>query len=58
MRKRQRAADRPPEGIFLATYSQLDLYLAKFAVGELGLVLLLGRHGIGKSESVKRSLQC
>ena len=38
------------------TYAQLDLYLAKFSAEELGLVLLLGRHGTGKSESVKRAL--
>jgi hypothetical protein len=38
------------------TYAQLDLYLAKFATEKLGLVLLLGRHGTGKSESVKRAL--
>ncbi|MGD0461669.1 MAG: hypothetical protein ABSB74_04190 [Tepidisphaeraceae bacterium] len=46
----------PKEVISLATYSDLDLYLAKFATGELGLVLLLGRHGTGKSESVKHAL--
>ena len=38
------------------TYAQLDLYLAKFSAMELGLVVLLGRHGTGKSESVKRAL--
>ncbi|OQB82629.1 MAG: hypothetical protein BWX88_03842 [Planctomycetes bacterium ADurb.Bin126] len=37
-------------------YAQLELYLTKFARGELGLVLLLGRHGTGKSESVKHAL--
>ena len=42
--------------ILLTTYAQLDLYLAKFTAGELGLVLLLGRHGTGKTESVKRAL--
>jgi hypothetical protein len=46
----------PKEVISLTTYPQLDLYLAKFWAGELGLVLLLGRHGTGKSESVKRAL--
>jgi hypothetical protein len=55
MRKRTNTANRPREAIKLSTYSQLDLYLAKFAAGELGLVLLLGRHGTGKSESVKRA---
>lgn len=57
MPKRRKAPRLPHEVIRLTTYSQLDLYLAKFAQGELGLVLLLGRHGTGKSESVKRSLQ-
>ena len=56
MRKRERAAELPLEVISLTTYPQLDLYLAKFSAGELGLVLLLGRHGTGKSESVKRAL--
>ena len=57
MRKRERAAELPREVICLTTYPQLDLYLAKFSAGELGLVLLLGRHGTGKSESVKRALR-
>ncbi len=56
MSKRRRSAALPREAISLTTYAQLDLYLAKFAAGELGLVLLLGRHGTGKSESVKRAL--
>jgi hypothetical protein len=56
MRKRERAAELPREVISLTTFPQLDLYLAKFSAGELGLVLLLGRHGTGKSESVKRAL--
>lgn len=47
----------PKEVISLTTYAQLDLYLAKFSAGKLGLVLLLGRHGTGKSESVKRALR-
>ncbi|MCC6427760.1 MAG: hypothetical protein IT435_13185 [Phycisphaerales bacterium] len=42
--------------IQLTAYTQLELYLSKFARGELGLVLLLGRHGTGKSESVRRTL--
>lgn len=46
----------PREVIQLTTYSQLELYLSKFARGELGLVLLLGRHGTGKSEGVRRAL--
>ncbi len=46
----------PREVIPVRTYAQLDLYLAKFSAEELGLVLLLGRPGTGKSESVKRAL--
>ena len=56
MRKRQRAAELPREVISITKYSQLDLYLGKFAEGELGLVILLGRHGTGKSEGVRRAL--
>ncbi len=57
MRRRTKTANRPKEAIRLTTYAQLDLYLDKFAAGELGLVLLLGRHGTGKSESVRRALR-
>jgi len=53
---RNRPAAIPREVIRLTDYAQLELYLTKFARGELGLVLLLGRHGTGKSESVKRAL--
>jgi hypothetical protein len=56
MKTRHRSPTLPGEVILLTTYAQLDLYLAKFSSGELGLVLLLGRHGTGKSESVKRAL--
>ena len=57
MRKRERTAELPREVIVLTMYSQLDLYLDKFSAGELGLVLLIGRHGTGKSEGVKRALR-
>lgn len=56
MPMRSRSPSVPREVIRLTAYSQLELYLSKFARGELGLVLLLGRHGTGKSESVRRSL--
>ena len=56
MRTRHRSPTLPREVIPLMTYAQLDLYLAKFSVEELGLVLLLGRHGTGKSESVRHAL--
>jgi hypothetical protein len=57
MSNRHRAAELPKEAISITTYAELDLYLDKFGTGELGLVLLLGRHGTGKSESVKRALR-
>jgi hypothetical protein len=56
MKTRRRSPTVPREVILLLTYAQLDLYLAKFSAEELGLVVLLGRHGTGKSESVKRAL--
>ena len=56
MTTRFRSPAVPREVIRLSAYAQLDLYLTKFARGELGLVLLLGRHGTGKSESVRKGL--
>lgn len=56
MPTRSRSPSVPREVIRLTAYSQLELYLSKSARGELGLVLLRGRHGTGKSESVRRSL--
>jgi hypothetical protein len=56
MNTRLRLPRLPREVIGLTTFAQLDLYLRKFSSGELGLVLLLGRHGTGKSEGVKRAL--
>ncbi len=56
MKQQSRATGVPHEVIRLTDYPQLELYLTKFARGELGLVLLLGRPGTGKSESVKRAL--
>jgi len=56
LKRRPRTAELPRELISLATYAELDLYLDKFVAGDLGLVLLLGRHGTGKSEGVRRLL--
>lgn len=56
MNARHRTAQRPREVIALTNYHQLELYLGKFAARSLGLVVLLGRHGTGKSESVRRIL--
>lgn len=57
MSTRSRSPSVPPEVIRLTGYAQLELYLSKFARNELGLVLLLGRHGTGKSEIVRRTLR-
>ncbi len=56
MSKARRAPKLPQEVIQISTYAQLDLYLGKFAAGELGLVVLLGRHGTGKSEGVRAAM--
>jgi hypothetical protein len=55
MKTRRQSPTVPREVINLVTYAQLELYLTKFSVEELGLVILLGRHGTGKSESVRRA---
>jgi hypothetical protein len=56
MPTRTRSPSIPHEVIRVTGYAHLELYLSKFARGELGLVLLLGRHGTGKSESVRQTL--
>lgn len=44
----------PHDAIEVVTYDELHHYLAEFANGEFGLVLLIGRHGTAKTESAKR----
>jgi hypothetical protein len=58
MMPRRNSPTVPREVIPVTTYEQLNRYLVKFSAEELGLglVLLLGRHGTGKSESVKLAL--
>ena len=46
----------PDDAIVVTNYNDLDRYLDKFAEGSLDLVLLLGKPGIGKTESVKQAL--
>ena len=56
MKGKHRSAERPKELISLTDCAQLDLYLAKFTAGDLGLVLLLGRHGTGRlAEAAKEA---
>lgn len=43
----------PGDAITVTAYSQLDRYLSAFADGGLHLMMILGRHGTGKTERVK-----
>jgi len=56
MSPRPKQHELPHDAIVVRRYSDLLRYLHKFAAGELGLVLLLGRHGTGKTESAKNTL--
>ncbi|MCZ6806041.1 MAG: hypothetical protein O7F08_03750 [Deltaproteobacteria bacterium] len=56
MTARPKQHELPHDAIMVRRYSDLLRYLRKFASGELGLVLLLGRHGTGKTESAKNTL--
>ncbi len=56
MTARQKQHELPHDAIVVRRYSDLLRFLRKFAAGELGLVLLLGRHGTGKTESAKKTL--
>ena len=46
----------PSDSICVTTYGELDRYLQAFAEGQLGLLILLGRHGIGKTQRVRAAL--
>jgi len=56
MARRNKTIELPSDAILVTTYEDLERYLLKFAEGELDLVLLLGRHGTGKTEGVKQAL--
>lgn len=49
-------ADFPADAIPVYTYAEMMRYLRKFAAGDLALVLLLGRPGIGKTEMARSAL--
>lgn len=53
---RPRKRKLPDDVIVVTTYTQLALYLRKFAEGHLGLLLLLGRPGTGKTHHTKSAL--
>ncbi len=46
----------PVDAIPVSTYQDLDRYLRAFAQGTLQLVMLLGRHGTGKTQHVKTAI--
>lgn len=46
----------PGDAIPVSAYSDLDRYLSAFASGALQLVMLLGRHGTGKTQRVKAAV--
>ena len=56
MTRRNKMLDLPNDAIVVKTYEKLERYLIKFAEGEFGMVLLLGRHGTGKTRGVKQVL--
>jgi hypothetical protein len=53
---RRSSRSLPDDTIVIRTYAQLTLYLRRFAEGHLGLVLLLGRAGTGKTHHAKLAL--
>lgn len=46
----------PEDAILVSAYSDLDRYLSAFAGGTLQLLMLLGRHGTGKTQRVKATV--
>lgn len=46
----------PADAIAVTAYGELDRYVEKAAAGALGLLLILGRPGTGKTERVRRAL--
>jgi hypothetical protein len=46
----------PADAIPVSAYADLDRYLSAFAGGTLQLVMLLGRHGTGKTQRVKAAV--
>jgi len=56
MARKNNTIELPSDAIVVTTYAALERYLLKFAEGELDLVLLLGRHGTGKTHGVKQAL--
>jgi hypothetical protein len=43
-------------GIRLTTYAELEMFVTGFARGDLKLLILLGSHGLGKSQTLRRAM--
>ncbi len=51
-----RSPDLPPGALVLRTYRELDQFVGAFADGLLNLLLIIGRPGIQKSQTVKQAV--
>src|SRR4051812_7052765 len=49
-------ATRPERAIVVTSYAELEAFLRAFADGHLGLLLLVGAHGLAKSRLVREAL--
>src|SRR4051812_46430454 len=49
-------ATRPDRAIVVTTYAELEAFVRAFADGHLGLLLLVGSHGLAKSRTVREAL--
>ncbi len=47
---------RPKQSVVVTTYAELEQYVRAFAAGNLNLLILIGRAGLAKSQSVRRSV--
>src|SRR3954452_24523681 len=49
-------ATRPERAIVVTSYAELEAFIRAFADGHLGLLLLVGAHGLAKSRMVREAL--
>ncbi len=49
-----RSPEPPPAALVLRTYRELDQFVGAFAEGLLNLLLIIGRPGVQKSQTVQR----
>ncbi len=46
----------PSDALLVRTYAHLDQFVAAFARGQLNLLIVVGRPGLAKSQSLKQSV--